>query len=190
MDGANGIAATQAALVAFTLALTGRQPSAQLLAIALMASSAGFLPFNLPKASLFMGDVGSHVIGACLAALILWQLQERDIGLFQAFVLVSAFVMDAGLTLARRIIRGRRFWQAHREHLYQMAIRKGYSHSQVCFAYAAWTGLAGLLTLALANQPLPEQAGAAVAVAVVASLIYVGLRQRWLARPRRSRALS
>jgi UDP-N-acetylmuramyl pentapeptide phosphotransferase/UDP-N-acetylglucosamine-1-phosphate transferase len=135
-----------------------------------------------------MGDVGSHVIGACVATLLLWEFAEGDIGLFQAFILVSAFSMDAGLTLGRRIIRGRRFWQAHREHLYQMAIRKGFSHSQVCLAYAAWTGLAGLLALAISAQPMPLQAGVAGAVAVLAVLIHVGLRKRWLARPRALRA--
>lgn len=184
MDGSNGMAATQAVLVALTLALLAQHPAPRLLALALMASSAGFLPFNLPKARLFMGDVGSHVIGACLAALIIWELSSGDIGPFQAFVLVSAFAMDAGLTLARRIITGRRFWQAHREHLYQMAIRKGYSHSQVCLAYAVWTGLAAVLTMAIATQPLPIQAGTAIAVAASSSLIYVGLRQRWLLRSR------
>jgi UDP-N-acetylmuramyl pentapeptide phosphotransferase/UDP-N-acetylglucosamine-1-phosphate transferase len=190
MDGANGMAATQAALVALTLALTAQQPVARLLALALMASSAGFLPFNLPKARLFMGDVGSHVIGACLAALIVWELDEHDISLFQAFILVSAFIMDAGLTLARRIMRGRRFWQAHREHLYQMAIRKGLSHSQVCAAYAAWTGVAGLTVLATAAQPMSVQAGFAGVFAAIACLIHVGLRKRWLARPAASRARS
>jgi UDP-N-acetylmuramyl pentapeptide phosphotransferase/UDP-N-acetylglucosamine-1-phosphate transferase len=187
MDGANGLAATQALLVALILALVARQPTTRLLALSLMASSAGFLPFNLPKARLFMGDVGSHVIGACLAVLILWELGEGDLGLFQAFILVSAFTMDAGLTLVRRIIRGRRFWRAHREHLYQMAIRKGFSHSQVCLAYAAWTGGAGMLMLGMSAQPMWAQAACAGAIAATATLLYIGLRQRWLARPRVSR---
>jgi UDP-N-acetylmuramyl pentapeptide phosphotransferase/UDP-N-acetylglucosamine-1-phosphate transferase len=187
MDGSNGMVGTQALLVALTLAVAAHQPATRLLALALMASSAGFLPFNLPKARLFMGDVGSHAIGACLAVLILWELEERDLSLFQAFILVSAFTMDAGLTLVRRIIRGRRFWQAHREHLYQMAIRKGFSHNQVCLAYAVWTGLAAMLMLAISTQSASVQASFAVATAGLAMLIYVGLRQRWLARPLASR---
>ena len=187
MDGSNGMAGTQAVLVALALAVAAHQPDTRLLALALMASSAGFLPFNLPRARLFMGDVGSHAIGACLAALILWELAERDLSLFQAFILVSAFAMDAGLTLVRRIIRGRRFWQAHREHLYQMAIRKGFSHNQVCLAYAVWTGFAAVLTLAISTQSMSVQAGLAMATAVLATLIYVSLRQRWLARPLRPR---
>ena len=187
MDGANGIAATQALLVALVLAVATHQPVVRVLALALVASLAGFLPFNLPKARLFMGDVGSHVIGACLAALMLWELEEGELSLFQAFILVSAVTMDAGLTLVRRIIRGRRFWQAHREHLYQMAIRKGLSHSQVCLAYAAWTGVAAIVTLSISGQPLPLQAGVAAATALIATSIYIGLRQRWLARPIASR---
>jgi UDP-N-acetylmuramyl pentapeptide phosphotransferase/UDP-N-acetylglucosamine-1-phosphate transferase len=183
MDGSNGIAATQAVLVALVLAVETEHPATRMLALALLASSAGFLPFNLPRARLFMGDVGSHVIGACLAALLLWELEDRELSLFQAFILVSAFTMDAGLTLVRRIIRGRRFWQAHREHLYQMAIRKGLSHSQVCLAYAGWTAVAGVLTLSISGRPWPIQAGVAAATAVLATAIYVGLRQRWLSRP-------
>jgi len=184
MDGANGIAASQAVLVALTLAMATHQPSTRLLALALMASSAAFLPFNLPRARLFMGDVGSHVIGACLAVLILWGLRDGDLSLFQAFILVSAFTMDAGLTLARRIIRGRPFWRAHREHLYQMAIRKGFSHSQVCLVYAAWTSVAGALTLMVSAQPMPVQAGVAGTTALLAATIYIGLRKRWLTRVR------
>jgi UDP-N-acetylmuramyl pentapeptide phosphotransferase/UDP-N-acetylglucosamine-1-phosphate transferase len=188
MDGSNGMAATQGLLVSLFLALTASQPAPRLLALALVASTAGFLPFNLPRARLFMGDVGSHVIGACVAALLLWEWEAADIGLFQAFILVSAFSMDAGLTLLRRIIRGRRFWQAHREHLYQMAIRKGFSHSQVCFAYAAWTGVAGLLALAISAQSPGLQATAAAFVAVTAAAIHCGLRTRWLVRVRSRKA--
>jgi hypothetical protein len=95
--------------------------------------------------------------------------------------------MDAGLTLVRRIIRGRRFWQAHREHLYQMAIRKGSSHNQVCLAYAVWTVFAAMVTLAISTQSTSVQAGFAAATAALATLIYVSLRQRWLARPLASR---
>jgi hypothetical protein len=58
--------------------------------------------------------------------------------LWPALILVSAFVIDAGLTLAWRMWCGKRWYTAHREHLYQWLARCGFSHAQVAGWYLAW----------------------------------------------------
>jgi len=143
MDGIDGIAATQAVLVAVGLA-AALQGAWSLLAAALAAAALGFLPYNLPRARIFMGDVGSGAIGFALAALggVFAAAAGPRGGLLLLFPL-SAFLVDAGLTLLRRMLRGERWWTPHVEHAYQGWARRA-GHVPVTAAYAGWT-LAGLL---------------------------------------------
>ncbi len=146
MDGIDGIAATQAAIVALAFGFAAGNATAVLLALAMIAAICGFLPFNLPKARIFLGDVGSGALGyalAWLAALAMTTLPER---LWLLLLLpLSAFLLDAGLTLSSRIVRGERWWLPHVEHVYQRWARRTGSHSKVTVAYALWTVLAVII---------------------------------------------
>jgi UDP-N-acetylmuramyl pentapeptide phosphotransferase/UDP-N-acetylglucosamine-1-phosphate transferase len=125
MDGINGLAAGQAIVTGLGMALLGSVVSGQssmvsppvLLSLVIAGACAGFLPHNFPKARMFMGDVGSAPLGFLLAALVVWI--ARDYGwwlLIPLGLLHANFVLDTGLTLARRILRGERWYEAHREH--------------------------------------------------------------------------
>ena len=150
--------------------LAGLATPAAWLGLALAAGALGFLPWNLPRARLFLGDVGSHALGYAVAALSLLALSGAPgIEPWQPLLLASAFLVDAGLTLLRRFARGEKVWQAHREHLYQRAIAHGASHGQVCLAYAAWTGVA----IALAAWLVPM--GTAVAWSVTLGWLISGI---------------
>lgn len=154
MDGSNGLAATQALLFGAAMALfAGLGTPVAWLGLALASGSLGFLPWNLPRARLFLGDVGSHALGFAVAALaLLAQAGEGGVAPWVPLLLASAFLLDAGLTLLGRLARREQVWRAHREHLYQRAILHGASHGRVCLVYAAWTlaaaGLAGWLVAA------------------------------------------
>jgi Fuc2NAc and GlcNAc transferase len=104
-------------------------------------ASAGFLPFNLPRARIFMGDVGSGAVGALIGALALlaWRRGVLDPGAL--LLLASAPGIDATATLLSRVLRGRAWYLPHREHLYQWLVRRGAPHGRVALAYAAWTTL-------------------------------------------------
>ena len=83
-------------------------------------AAAGFLPYNWSRASIFLGDVGSYFLGYTLATLPLaasTALRPRAV-LFVALSL-WLFLADAAWTLAQRAGRGARWYEAHREHLYQ-----------------------------------------------------------------------
>jgi UDP-N-acetylmuramyl pentapeptide phosphotransferase/UDP-N-acetylglucosamine-1-phosphate transferase len=188
MDGSNGMIALQTAVIAVLLALWPRQdPAIACASVALAAACLGFLPFNLPRARVFLGDVGSHVLGAAVVLLLGWSLRAGSLTWLQALLLCTPVLLDCGLTLARRIVRGRPFWLAHREHLFQYAVRKGHSHARVAIAYALATVLAAALALALpGNPPGP---GAVLLVGgswLLGAMLYVGLRKRWLERRMRS----
>nr|WP_255703264.1 hypothetical protein [Lysobacter sp. GX 14042] len=143
MDGINGIAASQALLVAAGLA-AALDGGGFLVALALAAACAGFLPYNFPRARIFMGDVGSGALGFALAALggVFGAGAGPASGLL-LFLPLSAFLVDAGLTLGRRVVRGERWWTPHVQHAYQAWARR-VGHVPVTLAYGAWT-VAGLV---------------------------------------------
>lgn len=154
MDGIDALAASQGLLVAIACALFARSGPAAWMALALAAACAGFLPFNLPPARIFMGDVGSGALGYLLAALLAWS-GARAPGEAPLLLLpLSAFLLDASLTLAGRIWRGERWWLPHAQHAYQRWARRMRLHGAVTAAYALWTACA-LLVMAATVATVP-----------------------------------
>ena len=119
MDGINGIAGIELVTVALgglvLAGVTGVWDAGLLLAV-LIAGGLGFLVWNFPHARIFMGDACSGFLGLLLGLIAVWQglLQPE---LFLAWViLLGTFLVDATLTLVRRILRGEAFYEAHRSH--------------------------------------------------------------------------
>lgn len=150
MDGINGLAASQAALVGAGIAVLAGG-SWGLLGFALVAACLGFLPFNFPRARIFLGDVGSGAIGftvAALAGVAGARLGERW---WLLLLPLSVFLVDASLTLLRRLLRGERWWTPHTQHAYQAWARR-IGHTRVTLAFAGVTALALLSGYCLASQ--------------------------------------
>ena len=204
MDGIDGLLAAQAIFVlgalAFVCRHVGEPHAGEILVFA--GAAAGFLPFNFPRARIFMGDVGSGVLGLLIAVAVLWQMSAPDTALASGIVLCSAFVTDATCTLISRIARGRRWYSAHREHLYQWLVRSGFSHARVVALYMGWNLVIALpvvawinrapgawMPIANANVQTREGTGFAAAAAVYALGIVVWIMgKRWcLAAPARRR---
>lgn len=144
MDGIDGLAASQAMLVAACLALASGQGPAWWLGWAVAAGCAGFLPFNFPRARIFLGDVGSGALGYLLAAIAAFGFEATP---RQAWILLplSPFLLDAALTLGTRMVRGERWWTPHVQHLYQRLARGWNGHPGVTVVYAAYVVLAAIL---------------------------------------------
>lgn len=147
MDGINGLATSQALIVASGLALVMAGP-ASALAWVLVAACAGFLPFNFPQARIFLGDVGSGALGYALACLAVLASARLDVSAALLLLPLAPFLIDAGLTLLRRMVRGERWWTAHVQHAYQTQARQS-GHVPVTLAYAV-VSLLGLLIMLLA----------------------------------------
>ncbi|WP_051822795.1 MraY family glycosyltransferase [Desulfonatronum thiodismutans] len=114
----------------------------------------GFLVFNFPPARIFMGDTGASTLGFWAGALILWA-DGRGMFPFWAGVLVfSPFIVDATVTLLRRLLAGEKVWQAHRSHYYQRLVQLGWGHRKTVLAeYVVMlaAGVSGLILLQFAN---------------------------------------
>jgi Fuc2NAc and GlcNAc transferase len=142
MDGIDGIASIEAITVCFggvLLYLIVVPGNAQWLVPAmLLASVAGFLYWNYPPARIFMGDAGSGFLGMTLAVLSI-QAAWLAPNLFWAWaIMLGVFIVDASVTLIRRILRGgREYLEAHRSHAYQHAARRFGAHRPVSLAVGA-----------------------------------------------------
>jgi UDP-N-acetylmuramyl pentapeptide phosphotransferase/UDP-N-acetylglucosamine-1-phosphate transferase len=183
MDGIDGIAATQAALVAWVFAACAGGMVGGLLGLALIGSICGFLPFNLPKARLFLGDVGSGALGYALAWLAALALAGTPEPLWPLLTLpLSAFLLDAGLTLASRMLRGERWWLPHVEHAYQRWARRTGSHPRITAAFALWTAIAVIIVgYNVSADRQGEVSGIASVVLawwVMGAALWYGLRRR------------
>jgi UDP-N-acetylmuramyl pentapeptide phosphotransferase/UDP-N-acetylglucosamine-1-phosphate transferase len=155
MDGIDGLLATQALFVFIVLAVlcaqAGRFVDAGHIGFFAVATL-GFLPFNFPRARVFMGDVGSGVLGLLVIAAVGWQMDFHSIAMASGLIACSAFVTDATMTLLSRMLRGRRWYSAHREHLYQWLARSGCSHVQVVGLYMGWNLIVVLPVLCWINR--------------------------------------
>jgi len=154
MDGLDGLVGGQTVVLGAGIALLGLilpalAPIAPL-AAALGGAALGFLWWNWRPARLFMGDVGSVPLGFLLGWMLLTLAGH---GLWPAALLLPAyFLADTGITLLRRLARGEKVWQAHRQHLYQRATRS-LPHDGV--AKRVLAGGAGLAAAALLSVPYP-----------------------------------
>ena len=141
MDGIDALLGMQATFVLIGYALLARQMDQTALTAAALTSATaclGFLLFNRPPARIFMGDVGSGTLGWLLAAFAGLLVQRSFAMLWPCAILSSAFIVDAGLTLLARMLTGKRWYTAHREHLYQWMVRAGFSHARTDAMYLLW----------------------------------------------------
>ena len=140
MDGSDGMAGLQGIFGSLVLGVLYYQAGDMAfawLAFSLGACCAGFLPWNLRRAKVFMGDVGSLPLGFVFAALLLYGAGTEAFSIPVALMIMLLFLTDASLTLAWRVIRGERWYNAHRQHLYQRMIVHGLTHGRVATVYQA-----------------------------------------------------
>ncbi|MEP6882482.1 MAG: glycosyltransferase family 4 protein [Dokdonella sp.] len=177
MDGINGLLSLQVLFVFVALAsvcvAAERLAEAQLLGL-FAAATLGFLPFNFPQARVFMGDVGSGVLGLLVAVAVGVQIAAVPEALACGLIACSAFVVDSSATLLSRMLSGRRWYSAHREHLYQWLVRSGFSHLQVTGLYMLWNLLVvapALFWLCRSNANQKSDSAIAVASVYTAALL-------------------
>jgi UDP-N-acetylmuramyl pentapeptide phosphotransferase/UDP-N-acetylglucosamine-1-phosphate transferase len=175
MDGSNGMAGLQAVFggaVLFYLFTISGQHNLALISACVAASCAGFLPWNLGSARVFMGDVGSVSLGFIFGALLIIGVGSQAFSLPVALMVMLVFIIDSTLTLIGRILRGEQWYNAHKQHLYQRLIVQGWSHGRVALFYQAINLVLVLPGIVIAvNYP---------AVAwVVASILFLALIAGW-----------
>jgi Fuc2NAc and GlcNAc transferase len=161
MDGIDGIAGSEAVFILLSGAwLNWHQqgdPELTAATLCLGAASAGFLIWNWPPARIFLGDVGSGFLGFTIAVLGLVISQHTSVPVEAWAILGGVFVVDATVTLFKRVLRGDRWFEAHRMHAYQHLSRRWKSHRLVTFSMTL-INVVWLLPWALIATRSPGQA--------------------------------
>jgi Fuc2NAc and GlcNAc transferase len=131
MDGIDGLAAieTLTVLIGAAFLLWQRDLQAPLLILLVCASVGGFLLWNWPPATIFLGDVGSGFLGFLMGGFLV--ATATELGLWPWLILLGVFLVDATWTLCRRMARRERWYQPHNTHVYQRAARRLGSHKPV-----------------------------------------------------------
>jgi UDP-N-acetylmuramyl pentapeptide phosphotransferase/UDP-N-acetylglucosamine-1-phosphate transferase len=176
MDGIDGLAAINAVtvgLVAAILLLFGGDQSLYLLVIPVAGAAAGFLLWNWAPAKIFMGDVGSGFLGFVFATLAIASDNAGRLPILTWILLLGVFVVDATITLLRRVVRGETWYAAHRSHAYQRIVRAGHPHARVSTAVAMVNFVLGAIMFVTLVSPRSTLALEAAALAGLVTLYFL-----------------
>jgi Fuc2NAc and GlcNAc transferase len=183
MDGIDGIAGITGVLAFLLVAahawFSGMPVSFVLLSLAMAAACLGFLCFSFPKASVFLGDVGSILLGFVFACLVIFLSDDLTDFLVMAGFL-SLFYFDEIITMVIRIRDKESLVEPHRRHIYQvLANEAGIHHWKIASGY----GLAQLTIGICAMLIQPKGIWHLFVMYGVFALIFIGVsmgvRQRW-----------
>ena len=155
MDGIDGIAASQCVVFCAGVLLIGH-PAAfvhEFLWL-LLGSAIGFLWFNRAPARIFMGDVGSGLLGLLVGVTSLTLDARRQMPLIASLILLAGFWFDATYTLCVRIATGQKFASAHRSHLYQRYAGR-FGHGRTTAMFVGY-GVVWLMPLSLLCVRAPQ----------------------------------
>jgi UDP-GlcNAc:undecaprenyl-phosphate/decaprenyl-phosphate GlcNAc-1-phosphate transferase len=158
IDGLNGLAAGTTFVACVFLALIAAQQGGWFVyfaALLLAAGLLGFLPFNFPRARIFMGDVGSQFCGFVLAVLGIAaaRFERVEMSFLLVPCLLNGVLFDVAFTLVRRARAGERVTEPHRGHLYQVVQRAGMPAPCVAAIHWGFAALGGLDCLAFEAAP-------------------------------------
>lgn len=150
MDGVNGISAGQVVVWAGSaLPVLLRSDSAQGISVVASTIGAGlsFIPWNVPTAQVFLGDVGSYLFGSIIALVVI-SVFVRDAGMVPVILApYLIYLADTGWTLAVRTHTGERLTDAHRSHTYQkLSDLRGVEHWHVAAGVSAASAACALLS--------------------------------------------
>ena len=132
MDGINGLSAASGAVSGGSFACFGMafdSPEIYSLGVALLAGCLAFLPFNFPRARVFLGDSGSYGLGS-LIALLVGLAWTSGVPLWLALAPVVIYLTDTGAAIVRRLRQGRSLSEPHRSHTYQQLATMGLGHTK------------------------------------------------------------
>jgi UDP-GlcNAc:undecaprenyl-phosphate/decaprenyl-phosphate GlcNAc-1-phosphate transferase len=178
LDGMDGLLGTVGGVVCLALAgvayLTGQHLAAAA-ALATAAALLGFLRFNFPPASIYLGDCGSMLIGLIVGALcVMASIKSHAVAtLVPICVLVLPF-LDTTAAVIRRKLSGRSMAHADREHLHHVLLRKGLSVRTALLVVAVaglFAGAGAVASVYFVNELI----GLIVSLAIVVGLLITGL---------------
>jgi len=187
MDGADGLAGGMSVIGfgAYALAAVSEGDAAvAALSLALAASALAFLVHNFHPARIFLGDVGSIPLGFLAGALGIIGWRNDTWPLWFPVLVFGPFIADSTVTLVRRLLRGERVWQAHREHYYQRMVRLGAGHRRTALVLYALMLVCAAAALYGRTQPPLFQAAAFACASAFLALAAIAVDWLWLRHER------
>jgi UDP-N-acetylmuramyl pentapeptide phosphotransferase/UDP-N-acetylglucosamine-1-phosphate transferase len=178
MDGVDGIAGSQGAIAGcgwIGAAYALQDPMLAVAGAVVAASCLGFLLFNWPPASIFMGDVGSGFLGFVLAALSVSVALRSPATATAGILFVWPFVFDTAFTLLRRLRRRENLLHAHRSHLYQRLVLTGLSHRSVTTLYGVLAIAGVIVGNAVAREAAPASSAGALLIAALSGALWLSV---------------
>ena len=137
MDGSDGLAGGMGFLgfgAYAVVAYLGEHSELSVLGASIASSCLAFLTFNFHPAKIFMGDSGSIPLGFLASALGMWGWQQTLWPIWFPILVFSPFIMDATMTLTKRLLRREKMWLAHKSHYYQRLVQMGWGHRKTAIA--------------------------------------------------------
>ena len=186
MDGSNGFAGgmTVAGFATYAIAAAAAgDHQLAMLSAAIAGAGAGFLVWNFDPARIFLGDAGSIPVGFMAAAI---GVLGWDHGIWPFWfpgLVFSVFIVDSGLTLAKRLIHRENPFQAHRSHYYQRLIRMGWSHCRLALSAYALMAATCLSALVLREASFAMSLVGLVLWATIFAALALAIDRRWRASP-------
>ncbi len=152
MDGMDGFSAGMA-IFGFTtfaiLAFMKGETGFALANLVIVSAAIGFLLFNLPPSRIFMGDLGSTLIGMLVALFSMWANKKGIFSILISVIVFTPFILDSTVTLVKRSLRGEKLWVAHRSHYYQRLVLLGLGHKKTLLLEYTWMLACSLVAIAL-----------------------------------------
>jgi UDP-N-acetylmuramyl pentapeptide phosphotransferase/UDP-N-acetylglucosamine-1-phosphate transferase len=184
MDGSDGLAVAMALFGFGAYAVAGSMAGVADAPMlwALVAALAPCAVMNFPPAKLFLGDVGAVPLGFVAAIFGINGWKEGVWPAWFPLLVFLPFIADASVTLALRLIRGARVWEAHREHFYQKLVQLGFGHRGTLLLYGALMMGSALSALVALRRAPPSGPMLLVLWSAVLALLFAAIAHQWRAR--------
>ena len=179
VDGADGVAGGAALTATIAMLVVsiymGQTLVAYVLAV-IAGAVVGFLFFNFPPASVYLGDAGSLSLGFLLAGVGLVTSNKAATLLAVAIPVVSLGlpILDTGLAIVRRLIRGESIAARDLGHIHHRLGKLGHSPRKVALLLFGFSGLLALASLLLLS---PNLQLVGIAYAVLGVIAFIGLQR-------------
>ena len=174
MDGIDGMAASGAIFIslALTTVLFLTEGSIEIMAILILiaATVSGFMFFNWPPATIFMGDAGSVFLGYIFGSLLLFTVLNDNISIWIWITVLGYFFADTTVTQIMRVILVKKWYLAHRSHAYQNLARITGSHLKVTGAVTLYN-IIWIFPLVVWSVLQPEMEMIAAILAVAPAMV-------------------
>jgi len=182
MDGSDGLAGGMAVIgfgVYGVAAYMADDYAVTLLCGSVSSASFAFLLFNFNPAKIFMGDSGSIPLGFMAGAIGIYGWQHEMWPWWFPMLVFSPFIVDATVTLLKRLLQGEKFWQPHRSHFYQKLVQMGFGHRKTALWEYALMSACAISALALKSQPNQTVSLALTAWLVIYFLLICQINKKW-----------